>query len=865
MKKISKVLLLTTLLTTQFSQLIGTIALYASEIEASEVSSSITEVASADETASEVESDNTLTSEVVSEEVVTIDSDIEATLSITDSTNSKARSATTETETVLGEDENLTTYVNQERIDSQSGEATITISPTSSSPTKARQITNQEVYYTLDEQGNITSGTTRQPRSYSGNLLTVYNGTIVEADSAIARTSGGYTKSFYMYETLEDLKSEENGVPFSGGGFDGTYLETIEEDGVYYYRVKISGFEGYVAAENIQIVPEELIQSRSYYIAEDGNWVYYSAIDPLNSTDYDVMVIDQAPEAATPNVKYYSDDDVNYTTDPIISATTTASVSYNTYFMNLSFRSESSYTAANYKSYLAAKSKTGSTYYNSTSAFTDAQNLESINSLLIFSMANHESAYGLSTYAKACYNFFGRGAVDSDPDKACQQYGYDTARDGILAQTLFLQNGYFDVYDWRYSGTHVGNKASGMNVKYASDSDWGKKISNHAYMTDQYLGGKDEGKYTIIQVKGSSNVYTTSGLSKTVKSQGDSASGNYNISANTGTSDTVNVVATAKNGNAYRIYVPTAVKQSSSSDCSYTNSRLGSYPNYGSRTKYSISTGVANYSCDYESVSKQQYWISSSNTTVLNKGTEDTITSTEILEYHTNGKVKYRYYVDSSTSVIKYSLLYDTNGNLINKYTYFSGTKYGDNHRKKIQHLYYVKNNLVYKSETRNTSSKTITVYEYYNNTTLDNVSSKIKMKYNINPSTGYITNAYRLNTYQRQVRVLEYFSGTKYGSHTNRIRYRFDLKSGTNYITTAYRYNSVQNINKLYTYQSNTVYGNHSRRYKDIFYLKGSNMELTQAIGYNTSNQKVVRYTYKAGTIYGNGHGSRISARYYY
>lgn len=225
----------------------------------------------------------------------------------------------------------------------------------------------------------------------------------------------------------------------------------------------------------MQIIPEELLSARSYYTVEDGSWVYYSAIDPLTSTDYDVMSIGSAPASAESGVKYYSDDDENYYTDQLITADATASVSYNSYFQNLPFRSRSTYSASDYHNYLKAKGKTNSEYYNEASAFTKAQDKETVNSLMIFSMANHESAYGTSTYAKACYNFFGRGAIDSDPDKACETYSYKTATDGILAQALFLENGYFDVLDWRYSGTHVGNKASGMNVKYASDTDWGKK------------------------------------------------------------------------------------------------------------------------------------------------------------------------------------------------------------------------------------------------------------------------------------------------------------------------------------------------------------------------------------------------------
>ena len=48
--------------------------------------------------------------------------------------------------------------------------------------------------------------------------------------------------------------------------------------------------------------------------------------------------------------------------------------------------------------------------------------------------------------------------------------------------------GYTDpVDDWRYMGSHVGNKGSGMNVRYASDPFWGEKIAGWYYRFDSCL------------------------------------------------------------------------------------------------------------------------------------------------------------------------------------------------------------------------------------------------------------------------------------------------------------------------------------------------------------------------------------------
>lgn len=885
------------LLSTQFSGIISNVTLYASEI-ASEEPMSYANITSELEVSSENEADSEtemLSDEVVSEvkssspsseamqsettNVVTSDAserseesnlDVDAQLEIIDdgALKSSVRAIPTDfrTDESLEENENLSSYENDLRLNANSGEASIKITPTSKSSKTESDLEGKEVYYTLDEEGNISSGSLKQPRSYEGNLITVYDGNIVGADSAIARTSGGYDTTFYVYSSISDLQSDVDGVPISGGGFDATYIETVKQDGVYYDHVKISGYEGYTEAGNIQIIPEELIQSRSYYTVEDGSWVYYSAIDPLTSTDYDVMAIGSAPSTAVAGTKYYSDDDMNYYTEQIISPNSETKVSYNSYFQNLPFRSSSGYSASNFKNYLKAKSKTNSEYYNETAAFRKAEDLESVNALMIFSMANHESAYGTSTYAKACYNFFGRGAIDSDPDKACQSYSYNTATDGILAQALFLENGYFDVLDWRYSGTHVGNKASGMNVKYASDVDWGKKISNHAYMMDQYMGGKEENKYAILQVSGVSHVYKDSGLTTKLKSSGDSSNLNfYDLSQMAGTSNTINVVALAQNNKGYQIYPPTSVKKDSGTDCSYTSSMRGSYPNYNGRSKISVATDTANYSCDYGSFSSSKYWVKKSGTSVINNKSIP-YTTKNIYEYYPNGKVKYKFVINSSTNNIEYAYGYDSNGKITDKYLYFSGTKYG-HHGDDIQTHIYMKNEKPTTAKTYNKEGKVAYYYQYYSDATLSNYTTHIQYRFNINTKTGYINDAfgYPNNGSKKRTRIYKYEPNTKYGHHGNRIVYKYETEPGSDVIYKAYRYNSNGDIDKAYEYQANTKWGQQgTKTFNNVFWLKGSEKEIDYAIKYK-NGQKYIKYTYDPGTIYGKSHGKHIKNKVYY
>ncbi len=675
--------------------------------ETSKVSSEITSnEQSSDEVKSAESSSVTdvVASEKESEQVIDEDVAIEASIKVSKMKMSRSN-------TNLDQDSVAT---NDLRTDANSGLSVINITPASS---KLRTATkDQEVYYTIDSNGGLSEGSLVKPRNTKGNLIKVYNNKIVEADTAIASTIGGYESEFYIYNSIDDLKNDEDGTSLNGGGFNAKYIDTIEDNGNYYFHIEISGYDGYVSADDVQIVPEELTTAVSYFENVDGELIYYSALDSVSSSDYDVMDLGPASAEMEVGVKYYSTDDVTYYTSPY-EDNQRAAVSYETYFMNLPFRSASSYTATDYKNYLKSKGYTDSEYYNETTAFTKAQSLENVNSLMIFSMANHESAYGRSTYAKACHNFFGRGAFDSDPDNACQNYNYNTATDGVLAQSLFLQNGYFDILDWRYSGTHAGNKASGMNVKYASDADWGKKIASHANMVDSYLGGKELNKYPILQVTGVKHVYTGSNLSTKVKSASDSEKLNfYDLSQMTGTSNTINVVAPVMSSNAYQIYVPTSVKQSSSSTCSYTSSMRGSYPNYEGRSARSVETNTANYSCDYESFAKQLYWIPKANTKLIAGPTPSpqtywktyqTSTGYEKVEYSgIDDSIVQRQYFDKNDNLLQV-VFYYSNGKVQQKNYYYTNGNFQ-------QVNYYNTDGTLKRADYRNTGGK-LTKRSYYN------------------------------------------------------------------------------------------------------------------------------------------------------
>lgn len=494
---------------------------------------------------------------------------------------------------------------------------------------------NELVTYDLTQEGELVQEevnenkreVSEQGKEEVVNKIQVYNGKIISADKALATTVGGVDKVIYGYDTIEEAQSLEGGIPLSGGAYDAKYLGTETVGNQYFANVEIAGFNGYVNIDDIQIIPSSIVKSQSHYENINGDWTYFEATDPMQENSYLTYAIDYAPEWAQEGVAYYSSDDENFTTTNIDVSLTWDVVNpgnggnngnsgnggnngngggtSSSYFQNLPFTSSSKYTGSDYKSYLRHKGYTNSEYYNATNSFVEAQNQKRVNSLYLFAMANHESFFGTSEYARVCNNFFGWGAYDSNPDNACGNYGYNTARDGILAQGIHLSQQWGDLEDRRWAGTELGNKSHGVNVYYASDPDWGKKIAQHMFEIDKYLGGKENGYYKIYEIKSTQNVYTSysSGTKLKIGKKGEEE--NYKLTREDGNP---RVVVTGTNSKYFEFQLPTPRNNSSSETCKWTDANNGSFPNYGKTYSIKVERSTASFACDYDSWTKQQGW-----------------------------------------------------------------------------------------------------------------------------------------------------------------------------------------------------------------------------------------------------------------
>lgn len=309
----------------------------------------------------------------------------------------------------------------------------------------------------------------------------------------------------------------------------------------YYYNtnadgtvmVGISGLYGKVKNYQVKLIPDAWITRGTtkdrfffdYYTRNSsGNLVHtLSYYRTSTNANYSAsFTVDKAPGFMKSGKRYYSFNGYDFFENPydVIDPNKEPVGIFYPYFKFLSYRTKSSYTVADINRYILNNTSSASVLRGQAQAFVDAQNAWGVNAIMELAFANLESGNGTSGYATQRFNLFGINAADSNPDGASY---YKSVADCVEKHAKgMLSQGYFDAYafidssiknnnpsfydsgyinsytgDSRYFGTAPGNKAMGVNVKYASDPFHGEKIAGLTYLIDKYLGSKDYHKYTV--------------------------------------------------------------------------------------------------------------------------------------------------------------------------------------------------------------------------------------------------------------------------------------------------------------------------------------------------------------------------------
>ena len=229
--------------------------------------------------------------------------------------------------------------------------------------------------------------------------------------------------------------------------------------------ITISGLSGYMKTEDLQA----LDASKDFipYYESDGHRFYhyvgqYASI-PVASHLSDMEV----------GKKYYSADGLHFD-----------GFNLENPFLFKELTEATNYSAEDLDKVFSLLNINNSLLENKGATFKEAEEHYHINALYLLAHSALESDWGRSKIAKDKNNFFGITAYDTTPYLSAKTF--DDVDKGILGATKWIKENYID-----RGRTFLGNKASGMNVEYASDPYWGEKIASVMMKINEKLGGKD--------------------------------------------------------------------------------------------------------------------------------------------------------------------------------------------------------------------------------------------------------------------------------------------------------------------------------------------------------------------------------------
>ena len=229
--------------------------------------------------------------------------------------------------------------------------------------------------------------------------------------------------------------------------------------------VSISGLSGYMNQSDLTLVDEgsEFIP----HYTTDGRFLYHE-LSPYTS-------IRVAPHTSAMKIgkKYYSNDGEHFDGFTIKNR-----------FLFKNLTEPTNYSADELNRVYSMMNIRNSRLAGKGAIFKEAEKRYGVNALYLMAHSALESAWGRSQIANDKNNFFGIAAYDTSPYDSAKKF--DDVDKGILGAAKWIRENYID-----RGRDHLGNKATGMNVRYASDPYWGEKIASIMMNINSRLGGKD--------------------------------------------------------------------------------------------------------------------------------------------------------------------------------------------------------------------------------------------------------------------------------------------------------------------------------------------------------------------------------------
>ena len=234
--------------------------------------------------------------------------------------------------------------------------------------------------------------------------------------------------------------------------------------------VQVAGLTGYVNASQVTA-----IDSNDTFIPDyvsDGKYVYH------RYSPYTKVMVAYHNVNMQVGKSYYSADGINFGTFKL-----------NHPFQFSNLKSRTNYTAADINRLYSLMGANDSKLAGKGATFKAAEQRYGVNALYLVAHSALESAWGRSKIAKDKNNFFGISAYDDTPYTSATKF--DDVDSGIMGAARWINSKYLHNSGYPANGAHLGNKASGMNVNYATAPYWGESIASIMFSANENLGRKD--------------------------------------------------------------------------------------------------------------------------------------------------------------------------------------------------------------------------------------------------------------------------------------------------------------------------------------------------------------------------------------
>ena len=234
--------------------------------------------------------------------------------------------------------------------------------------------------------------------------------------------------------------------------------------------VQVAGLTGYVNASQVTA-----IDSNDTFIPDyvsDGRYVYH------RYSPYTKVMVAYHNANMQVGKSYYSADGINFGTFKL---------DHPFQFSNL--KSRTNYTAADINRLYSLMGASDSKLAGKGATFKAAEQRYGVNALYLVAHSALESAWGRSKIAKDKNNFFGISAYDDTPYTSATKF--DDVDSGIMGAARWINSKYLHNSGYPANGAYLGNKASGMNVNYATAPYWGESIASIMFSANEKLGRKD--------------------------------------------------------------------------------------------------------------------------------------------------------------------------------------------------------------------------------------------------------------------------------------------------------------------------------------------------------------------------------------